>query len=73
MGKNGVYQSITEDNKTNPKIGDRETGEGADTLTRRARAQITPARATTPFAVYDSGAQTVLTEAVRGGSIRGEM
>ena len=38
-------------------------GERADALTRRARAQTTPARATSTFAVYDSGEQTILTGA----------
>jgi hypothetical protein len=38
-------------------------GERADALTRRARAQTTPARATSTFAVYVSGEQTILTGA----------
>jgi hypothetical protein len=38
-----------------------------------ARAQTTPARATSPFAVYVSSEQTILTGAVRGGSVRGEV
>jgi hypothetical protein len=35
------------------------------------RAQTTPARATSPFAVYVSGEQTILTGAVRGEVWRG--
>ena len=38
-------------------------GERSDALTRRSRAQTTPARATSTFAVYDSGEQTILTGA----------
>lgn len=40
-------------------------GERSDALTRRSRAQTqtTPARATSTFAVYDSGEQMILTGA----------
>jgi hypothetical protein len=37
------------------------------------QAQTTPARATSTFAVYVSGEQTILTGAIRGGSVRGEV
>ena len=38
-------------------------GERSNALTRRSRAQTTPARATSTFAVYNSGEQTILTGA----------
>jgi hypothetical protein len=72
LGKKGFTSLLPKITKQIQKMGT-EKRERERMRLHGGRAQTTPARAMSTFAVYVSDEQTILMGAVRGGSVRGEV